>query len=604
MERLVTVTTGIRKLNRSVGALAISLLTVLIFAPTAEAKAKCAGKPATIVGGKGRDVIKAPKRGRQVVVALGGNDKIVTHGSDDTVCAGPGDDEISTAGNKDRVFAGPGDDVVDSGPGSDGIDLGPGDDMVFGGGGGEMVRGGSGADLLFGEQQDDRLFGDTGNDLMIGSQGSDFLRGGAGSDWLRGDTEGDRFRGDAGEDWLSFATATPPGYANIGTGVQLGASLSGGVSKVTGDGDGEDFATVEHIVGSAFRDSLGAPTSGQGSATGIADAGDECLGFATATCGQDPRTGDEAVALVEPSPRDPGLILLGATGTDNWAITPGANGTTITGTALKAGPGCSAEGPGRVVCATPSNLGYLVAYGSGGADQIRLAGAAPRGVVVKIDGGEGPDSLQGGPGDELIFSGGSTTRLPSATWRDELDGGGGDDVVAIRDELRAPAPGGGDVLRGGAGADQMVVESVCNLSLMSGGSGGPDIAGFAPSSDGGIRAVLGGTVSKLFEQAPVCPSARMFADLEILEGTAVNDILIGSKGPDALILGKDGDDRLLGRGGADRLRGEGDNDVMVGGGGPDILEARDGAHDVRIDCGPGGLRATRDKQDPKPRGCR
>ena len=87
-------------------------------ADLASAKPRCAGKKATVIGSKGRDVIRAPRRGPQVIVARGGRDRIITGSAHDTVCAGPGDDVVRTGGGKDRILTGGGDDFVDGPPGA------------------------------------------------------------------------------------------------------------------------------------------------------------------------------------------------------------------------------------------------------------------------------------------------------------------------------------------------------------------------------------------------------------------------------------------------------------------------------------------------------
>ncbi len=91
------------------------------------ASARCAGRPATIVGTTGRDVIKGTNRG-DVIVALGGNDK------------------------------------------------------VHGGRGNDRICGGSGKDMLFGGSGNDKLYGGSGRDRLVGGHGKDKLVGGKGRD--------------------------------------------------------------------------------------------------------------------------------------------------------------------------------------------------------------------------------------------------------------------------------------------------------------------------------------------------------------------------------------------------------------------------------------
>ncbi len=80
---------------------------------------------------------------------------------------------------------------------------------------------------------------------------------------------------------------------------------------------------------------------------------------------------------------------------------------------------------------------------------------------------------------------------------------------------------------------------------------------------------------------------------ESFYGQAGNDILKGF-GQGDLLVGGSGDDRIDGGKGEDNLDG---------GAGDDVINARDGARDARIDCGPGDDRAIVDKVDPKPVSC-
>lgn len=96
--------------------------------------AKCAGRPATIVGTGGAEKIIGTKR-RDVIVARGGKDRIRSSGGNDLICAGAGKDG---------------------------------------------VRGGAGNDTIRGEAGADSLFGQAGKDLLLGGAANDRLFGGGG----------------------------------------------------------------------------------------------------------------------------------------------------------------------------------------------------------------------------------------------------------------------------------------------------------------------------------------------------------------------------------------------------------------------------------------
>ena len=98
---------------------------------------------------------------------------------------------------------------------------------------------------------------------------------------------------------------------------------------------------IENVLGSPFQDTLIGP--GQ-RVVGLANRADACSGFTVIECGTDPRAGSEAIAFVEPSVQDPGLILLGSAGADQWTVTiAGAKATIRATTPLAAGPGCTAR---------------------------------------------------------------------------------------------------------------------------------------------------------------------------------------------------------------------------------------------------------------------
>src|SRR5215216_5035072 len=117
-------------------SLAVALaggLVLIAFGLTAlesEAKPSCGGRKATIVRGAGDDVIRAPKKGPQVIVAGAGNDTIIAKRNRDIVCAGDGNNYILGGTGRDRLFGEAGDDLIVEGPGSGLVAAGDGDDTV------------------------------------------------------------------------------------------------------------------------------------------------------------------------------------------------------------------------------------------------------------------------------------------------------------------------------------------------------------------------------------------------------------------------------------------------------------------------------------------
>jgi subtilisin-like proprotein convertase family protein len=133
----------------------------------------CDGKPATIVGTAGVDVITGTPRA----------DVIVTGDGRDWITAGPGNDTICTGAGRD---------VIRSGTGNDTVNAGTSRDILLGGVGHDTLKAGTGGDILVGGPGNDTLVGADGNDTVLGAGGNDHLAGGRGTDSCRGGTGTDR----------------------------------------------------------------------------------------------------------------------------------------------------------------------------------------------------------------------------------------------------------------------------------------------------------------------------------------------------------------------------------------------------------------------------
>jgi Tol biopolymer transport system component len=151
---------------------------------------RCAGRIATIVGTPRRDDIEGTKR-KDVIVALGGDDRIRSYTKADVICAGAGRDRIDAGDNGE----GGGSDLVLAGPGADRVVLGPELGRAFGEGGNDLLLGSKGGDALYGGPGDDVLrggpnpsfntdflYGGPGNDRIYGGPGANELAGGPGRD--------------------------------------------------------------------------------------------------------------------------------------------------------------------------------------------------------------------------------------------------------------------------------------------------------------------------------------------------------------------------------------------------------------------------------------
>ncbi|MBN2113892.1 MAG: hypothetical protein JW785_07185, partial [Acidimicrobiia bacterium] len=153
-------------------AAALCVLAALPAAQAAEAPPTCRGRPATIVGSEGDDVLVGTA-GPDVIVGLGGDDVLTGGGGRDVLCGGDGDDLLR---------GGPGRDVLVGGEGADRLTGGPGIDLLLGGSGDDRLSGGRDADELRGGPGSDRLSGGGGADVLFGGADRDRADGGPGLD--------------------------------------------------------------------------------------------------------------------------------------------------------------------------------------------------------------------------------------------------------------------------------------------------------------------------------------------------------------------------------------------------------------------------------------
>lgn len=485
----------------------------------------------------------------------------------DLIFGGDGDDTIHGNGSGDIICAGGGADFVDGGPGQDRIYGDGGGDVLHGGMHGDWIHGDDGDDEIFGDILDDKLFGDDDDDLIVGGHGVDHMEGGRGKDWLRGDTNSDDFIGGLGYDVASFTTARPSGRGERNAPYVMEVDL--GHRRANGDGYDERVKGIEQVIGSPFNDDL----VGKGKLEG--GFGNDMCNGAACGFGQPPLP----FAYVDARKRDTGVIVLGGNDPDHLMIShPGGDVTVFNdGGTITAGPGCQQTRSDLVTCHIPYPLRYVMAWGGGGDDTLKISGEFPRDFEAHLDGGEGGDTLTGHGGADLLFGG--------REGADEMHGGNGDDALISEsyEDDRAKTGdvygGGEDKLYGDDGNDQLVSDYPCGHHYYSGGKG-LDIAGFARVGTRAINAQLRGPIkdgdkSNFFGKSflpDVCNvdthGTYLEDDLEILEGSKGNDQLYGNE-LDNIIWGRQGNDTLRGFGGTDRLYGDQGSDQVFGGDGDD-----------------------------------
>lgn len=135
----------------------------------------CEGRPATIVGSSGDDVLIGTS-GPDVIVGLDGNDIIRGLDGDDILCGDNGRDRLFGGRGRDELFGGKKNDILRGDGGADWLHGERGIDRVFGGPGADVIFGGSGTR--------DRLFGKGGVDHCVDPQLGTTTRDGC-ENWSR-----------------------------------------------------------------------------------------------------------------------------------------------------------------------------------------------------------------------------------------------------------------------------------------------------------------------------------------------------------------------------------------------------------------------------------
>ena len=117
---------------RRLGVLLLVAVAVPALSPAHAADAPtCGGRPATIVGTPGQDVIVGTP-GPDVIAALAGDDVVRGGGGDDVMCGGRGRDRLVSHRGRDTFHGGPGGDRIEArSPLPSRILGGAGDDFLF-----------------------------------------------------------------------------------------------------------------------------------------------------------------------------------------------------------------------------------------------------------------------------------------------------------------------------------------------------------------------------------------------------------------------------------------------------------------------------------------
>jgi Ca2+-binding RTX toxin-like protein len=194
-----------------------------------------------------------------------------------------------------------------------------------------------------------------------------------------------------------------------------------------------------------------------------------------------------------------------------------------------------------------------------------------------LSGGGGDDTVWGGDGNDTIFGNDGNDSLNGEAGNDTIEGGLGNDFLDGGDNNDTLRGGDGDdVLRGGQGDD-----------LLEGGPGS-DTADYSTSPAGVNVSLENGKAD-----ADGFGNTDVLVEMENINGSAHNDVLVGDAGDNVIngnagnddiagragndtLFGGDGDDRLDGEDGDDNVSGGDGNDLLLGGKGDDVLNGDNG----------------------------
>ena len=242
---------------------------------------------------------------------------------------------------------------------------------------------------------------------------------------------------------------------------------------------------------------------------------------------------------------------------------------------------------------------------------------------VTINGGEGNDVLWSGEGDDVLDGGTGNDSLWGGDGNDELIGGAGDDSLAGGE--------GRNVINGGDGTDTVdysaadsgvsvnlgtnyggsignrsIRDNITNVenvvgsenndvikgngtdNVLDGGAGNDRLFGYAGDDEliggDGADRVYGGTGNDTVDDG--AGNDRLYGQDgdDTIDGGAGNDLLKGGDGADVL-YGGEGADNLQGQNGADLLYGGAGNDIFRGDSGNDVLYGGSGDDYLRGDSG-------------------
>ena len=275
------------------------------------------------------------------------------------------------------------------------------DDILAGAHGSNLLWGAAGNDELDGREGNDWLNGGEGNDTLYGGEGDDQLNGGVGDDELYGGEGSDTLVGGAGADTLVGGNGDD--YAAYwGSDAAVEVRLHDGFAQ-GGHAEGDTFAGIEILNGSAHDDVLEGDSNGNGFHAGAGDDvldGKEGNDWLDGGAGADTLKGGDGIDLAAYWGSDVGVEVRLY---DGFAQGGHAEGDTFDSIEELAGSDHDDKLAG--------DEGENHLSGEGGDDEL--------------DGREGDDRLEGGAGNDTLYGGEGNDHLYGGPGADVLKGGAG-----------------------------------------------------------------------------------------------------------------------------------------------------------------------------------
>jgi Ca2+-binding RTX toxin-like protein len=406
---------------------------------------------------------------------------------------------------------------------------------IIGTAGSDNIIGGPGGNTLIGGEGNDALYGGAGADSLVGNEGNDTLVAGAGNDSLNGGAGNDQFAGVTYGDIIVGGTGTDTLYFDVSD--RTAAMV---VNLLDDQGAGAEWSDIE----------LAGGTLGSGN--------------------------DRFVAGIQSASLDGGggndTLMLDYSG----AL---ADGRTVSGINFEF---LQNSNPEYVYLSDGSGVG------------LHLSGFE----AFNITGSAGADYLPSGNGLDTFAGGGGNDHFANIRYGDVVDGGAGDDTLAVSDASQASSVTINLLTGEGAGAswtgiefltgqlglgDDHVINAIPRVSLNAGGGNDTLTLDYSGALADG-RTVSGINFEFLQNGNPeyVNFSDGSGAGLHLegfeafhIIGTVGSDNIAGGPGGNTLI-GGEGNDALSGGAGADSLDGDEGNDTLIAGAGNDNLDGGSG----------------------------